>query len=515
MNNYLKLLCFGALMMPAAASYAQNGIEYVKKAAELTQAGDYTGAITNYTKAIAINKNNKVILTILYDKRAACKTELKLYREAIADETIAIAASPQYPFAYWNRGFAYSRAGEFQQGINDYTKAIPFFKANNQNLSILYDNRGSNEVSLKQYDKAINDFTLAIAQHVPQGGAYWHRAFINNIKGNYQQAIDDYTSAIFYVTENPLQMALIYDGRGVSKRNLKQYRESINDFNTAIKLNPNSGNLYWHRGFTYQVNGDYQLAVDDYTAAMPFYQADKENLALLYENRSINETRSLQPQKAMDDISKAINLAPQSGDIYWTRGSIYSQIGEPGLAIDDFNKALQILKDNKMLAALHSEKATNLYVLNQNQQVIDECTTAIALNPYNISPYYTRGRAYLKMGADKQLALNDLNKVIGLDTAKSSVSYIFAQFYTGHPDLALQILQQQVLITPNPDDVLTHYYNIACVFSIMNKPDEANIYLKKAIDAGYSKKFAANDEDLNNIRKTPDYIAAMADSAVK
>jgi hypothetical protein len=44
----------------------------------------------------------------------------------------------------------------------------------------------------------------------------------------------------------------------------------------------------------------------------------------------------------------------------------------------------------------------------------------------------------------------------------------------------------------------------------MNKPDEANTYLKKAIEAGYSKEFAANDEDFDNIRKTPDYIALMA-----
>jgi hypothetical protein len=49
----------------------------------------------------------------------------------------------------------------------------------------------------------------------------------------------------------------------------------------------------------------------------------------------------------------------------------------------------------------------------------------------------------------------------------------------------------------------------------MNKPEEANIYLKKAIDSGYSKKFAANDEDFDNIRKTPDYVALMADNPSK
>ncbi len=39
----------------------------------------------------------------------------------------------------------------------------------------------------------------------------------------------------------------------------------------------------------------------------------------------------------------------------------------------------------------------------------------------------------------------------------------------------------------------------------MNKTDEANIYLKKCIGGGYSKKYVLKDPDLENIRNTPEY----------
>ncbi|MDN5288695.1 MAG: hypothetical protein JWR38_4969 [Mucilaginibacter sp.] len=516
MKIQLSALLLLALMVVTLNANSQVKTDYQKIGDTLYENKDYKSAIENYTKGVNATQHNKIKLAVLLDKRAQAKIDLELYKEAIKDETAAILADPNFGDAYWNRGIAYADNEEYQFAIDDYTKAMLFNKDSKEHLSLLMDNRGVNERKLKHYKKAIDDHTQAIILDNKNGDAYWHRGMAYHSNGDHQLAIDDYTMAMIYNQDDAEDLATLYDNRGENKRLLKQYREAVNDFNMAIRLNPKNGNFYWHRGLACQNNTDYQLAINDFNMAIPYYQDDKSEQAILYNNLAINEMALHQPQKALDYVSKAIELNQQNGYFYWSRGNIYSQVGESKQAIDDFTKTMDFYKDNKMiLSALHSECATNLYILNQDQQVIDECNIAITFNPKSTFPYFTRGKVYLKRIVNKEKAIQDFNKVIELDTSKGTVSYIFSQFYIGNTDLAMQKLQEQVLKTVNADDVLNHYYNIACMFSIMNKPDEANVYLKKAIDSGYSKKFAANDEDFDNIRKTPDYIALMSDAATK
>jgi tetratricopeptide (TPR) repeat protein len=103
------------------------------------------------------------------------------------------------------------------------------------------------------------------------------------------------------------------------------------------------------------------------------------------------------------------------------------------------------------------------------------------------------------------LATDDFNKVLSLDTTKQSYAYAFALFYIGKTDKAIQVMQNNIVGTTNPALLTSNYYNLACLYALMNKPDEANAYLKKCMDGGYSKKFAGIDPDLENIRNTLEF----------
>lgn len=511
MKRILLILFVIAFINPPVAVFAQTKTNLLTSGDSLYFMKDFTGAIALYTAYINKNRADKYKLANGLDKRAIAELSLKMYKEVINDENEALAANPVFGNAYWNRGFANANLGNLNPALADYNKAISYYQNSPASLSTLLYNRAMVYRRLNNYKNAIEDYTNSFALNKEKTGVYFDRAVAHSLNKEYQLAIDDFTSALFYNQQNNKFLAIIYFLRGQDKAQLPKLKDAINDFNLALNLNPDMRDVYTARAYALKLNGDYELSSNDYTRAMQFYQDDKKKLSLAFEQRADNNRSLYLFEKALQDVTQAVNLNPESGTAYWTRASIYSQTGECKLAIDDFGKALSLFRGNdKASAYIHNAIANEWYVLKDDKKVVEECAATIALYSSYASPYFLRGKVYLKRIVDKTAAMNDFNKAIALDTSKSSTSYIFSQLYTGHTELAMELLQKQVLKNPNPNDALNHYYNIACIFSIINDADHANIYLKKAIEAGYSKKFAGNDEDFDNIRNTPEYIATMA-----
>ena len=62
---------------------------------------------------------------------------------------------------------------------------------------------------------------------------------------------------------------------------------------------------------------------------------------------------------------------------------------------------------------------------------------------------------------------------------------------------------KQLSLNLNNSDV---YYNLACLYSLYNKKDEAFANLRLAIENGFSdKKWIQSDFDLDNIRNTKEF----------
>ena len=58
--------------------------------------------------------------------------------------------------------------------------------------------------------------------------------------------------------------SIIYLNRGIGYRKLNQIRRAIQDYNEALRLNPNLYQAYGNRGLAYEQLGKKQLAIRDY-----------------------------------------------------------------------------------------------------------------------------------------------------------------------------------------------------------------------------------------------------------
>ena len=83
-------------------------------------------------------------------------------------------------------------------------------------------------------------------------------------KGEYQRAIQDYDEALRIDPDS----ALAFNNRASAFQHMGNYDRAIQDYNHAIRLDPSSALAYNNRGRTQHLQGEYVLALKHYGEAL-------------------------------------------------------------------------------------------------------------------------------------------------------------------------------------------------------------------------------------------------------
>jgi tetratricopeptide (TPR) repeat protein len=127
-----------------------------------------------------------------------------------------------------------SRVVTADQTISGCTAVINSGKYTGQNLTLAVWIRGKAYTKKGQYDRAIQDYDLAIKLDATYGGAFGDRGFAYANKGQYDRAIQDYDQAIKLAPD----YAEAFYNRGNAYSAKGQYDRAIRDYDQAIKLDP-------------------------------------------------------------------------------------------------------------------------------------------------------------------------------------------------------------------------------------------------------------------------------------
>ncbi len=156
-------------------------------------------------------------------------------------------------------------------------------------------------------------------------------------KGDYDKAIENYNMAIIL---NPSFMEA-YFNRGLCYYNKKDYDKAIKNYTKAIELDPNNAVIYNNRGDAYYKLQKYDLAIKDYDRALDL---NKKYLKAYY-NRGLAYAVMEDYDSAINDFSKVIELDPDFAEAYYVRGLAYEYLENYDRAIEDFQKALELNPD--------------------------------------------------------------------------------------------------------------------------------------------------------------------------
>lgn len=150
------------------------------------------------------------------------------YDAAIAHYTNAIELKPDLPYAYNNRGNAYTDKGDSDKAIRDYTTAIQL----QPNLADAYNGRGNAYADKGEIDNAIKDYNKAIQLNPDGADPYYNRGVTYQEKGDFENAINNYTKAI----ELKPDYTDVYCNRGEAQLHLQEWDKAKSDLMTAKNM---------------------------------------------------------------------------------------------------------------------------------------------------------------------------------------------------------------------------------------------------------------------------------------
>lgn len=267
------------------------------------------------------------------------------------------------------------------------------------------NNQAYKERENKNYQKAIELCTQSINKKT-NPRAYIIRGDCRYTLGDFEAAEGDFSSALLYYSEyysDNKEKAGIYYLRGYCRLELKRYSDAVSDFDNALYYDYSKpGYVYWDRGICYNNLGKYKESEADYAKAIDRF-SDATDLSLLYKRRGDNQADLGEYEMAITYYSRAISYNPKNSNAYWQRGYYKNKQAKYDDAIEDYQKAIDILissdkaTKNSDLASLYRNQALIYKYRFQNESALEAIDKSIKAEPNKTEAYETRAEIYWEM----------------------------------------------------------------------------------------------------------------------
>ncbi len=114
-----------------------------------------------------------------------------------------------------------------------------------------------------------------------------------------------------------------------------------------------------------------------------------------------------------------LNVTDHNSTIYYNRGVVYNELGNPARAIGDYDRAIET---NPRYADAYYNRGLAYISLDNFQQAIGDFDRAIEINPRFADAYNNRGAAYKDMG-NLTRAMGDFDRAIVIDPENAKAYY--------------------------------------------------------------------------------------------
>lgn len=297
---------------------------------------EYDAALKAYDMALALDP----ALPVTLRNRAHLLSRVRNDHQAALDDlNEALRLSPDYVDGLIERGVVLNRLARPREAISDLERALKLEPGRPDAAAVL----GEAHSILGQFDVAerMFDDVLATAPENELGFVYFHRGMLNMRRGQvtyenkyYGSAIEDLDEAIRLdpgFDESFLQ-------RGVSYHFLRQYERSIDDLTEYLKRVPGQPYALSWRSRSDYFAGRYDDALNDASMAL---ELQPDDASALHIRGSVNAFQNDDPQAAVDDLERAVQIDPTFFPCWSDLGQALVMLGRRDEAERAFDTAIE------------------------------------------------------------------------------------------------------------------------------------------------------------------------------
>ncbi len=521
----MRQFIFTLLVLCASATYADNikrpdsynytrgveainknnteeALEYLNK--EITEHPDngyafaWIALVRNYNEEfgraltasnVAVKKipaKDKEYKAFAYSTRAKVYLNLEDTIQALKDYGVAINTTPEDTRLYNARAQVYFDQEKYDLADMDYQKMISL----NEGDVTGYLGIGRNADAQKRYEDAIKQFDYAAKLDQSNSLVYSYRAGSYIEMKKYNEAIDDVIMSL-YIDGNTYafyQMQLLADSAfdaTVAKLKAQKIRE------------PNENTWAYYLGAAYENADKHKKAIDYYKESY-----EKESNPIVAQRIATCYNELADYDRALEYCNQAIALDSTDADYLYLKANILDFAGRSKEAMRTINDYIAKKPDEIDGYAL---RGWFRGYDGDFDGAIEDYTMVITMQPKYASAYFYRG-GYYRLKGEMAKAEADYKEVVRLDSISERTNgSIFAYYYLGQKDKAIQVLDKQL-----DKDRKANSYDAACLYSMMGEKEKALSCLRQSLEGGY-RHFAhiKRDRDLDNIRNSTEFKALI------
>lgn len=174
--------------------------------------------------------------------------------------------------------------------------------------SNFYLDLGDQSLDAADFQKAVVNYTRSIKANEKNAKAWHGRASAYCQMGRFNRCLSDINQAITLSPDNPV----LYFERSNIFHNDAKWDETFTDLGKALDLKPDYFDALVARAVSFSQTGKLEDSIRDFTAALDAvpHGIEKKDLATVYAERGLVYYWNQQPDKAIADFHKTLDIFP-------------------------------------------------------------------------------------------------------------------------------------------------------------------------------------------------------------
>ena len=400
---------------------------------------------------------------LLYNLRGACYEVTSQFEQSIENFSKAIELHPNYAEAFYNLGVVQKKAGKIDDAIYSYKKAIDIDSSN----ANTYNNLGNLLTQKGLFIQSIDYFNRALSLNPKFAEAHNNLGFANIELNNLNESIKCFIAAI----ECSPRYESAYINLGRVYRELDEFDKEINYYKKFLKIKPNASKILIQLGKAYKNIGENKLAIHCFESSV---NSDPQSFSAYFElandveyilnKKQITIMEAFAENADLDESDK-INLN-------YALASVYEKNEDTDKLFSSLNRANSLRKKSLNYSLHDDEKRLN-----------------------NVRDFYQGTSNLVKLEINKKLEPKIPIFIVGMPRSGSTlIEQILSSHMNVHGGGELQILRK--ILNPLINNFLMDKQNFgrqdnSCYDLIRNQ------YLESILKLDFEEEFFTDKALLN------------------